>query len=208
MPLCFVEEIGAVGKLGVWKIEEDENTLLRMRPLPASEKEHIDVLKNEKKRRQRLAYRVLLQNLLKQDFILTYNSEGKPFFKNRQDFVSISHSKDYAAVFVSNIQAVGIDIEKISERMPMLASRFLNSKEENALDLNNLDLLHIYWGGKECLYKMYSDKKPLFDQHLSLETFDIIKSKHTKAYIKMEDFNAEHQLAFRKINDYMLVYCY
>lgn len=208
MPLCFIEEINSTGTLGIWKIEEDENTLLHMRPMPSSEKEHIEALKNEKKRRQRLAYRVLLQNILKQDFILTYNREGKPYFENRNDYVSISHSKDYAAVFVSKIQAVGIDIEKISERIPTLASRFLNSKEVNSLDLNNLDLLHIYWGAKECLYKMYSDKKPLFDQHLSLETFDIIKSKQTKAYIKMQDFSAEHQLAFRKINDYMLVYCY
>lgn len=208
MPLCFIEEISLVGTLGVWKIEENENTLLRMRSLPPIEKGHIETLKNEKKRRQRLAYRILLQNILKQEFILTYDTAGKPSFVNRKDYVSVSHSKDYAAVFISPNLPIGIDIEQLSKRMPALASRFLSSSEVNSLDLNNLDLLHVYWGGKECLYKMYSNKKPLFDQHLSLETFDIIKSKQTKAYIKMQDFSAEHQLAFRKINNYMLVYCY
>ncbi|MDD2621832.1 MAG: 4'-phosphopantetheinyl transferase superfamily protein [Bacteroidales bacterium] len=208
MPLCFIEEIGAVGSFGVWKIEEDESTLCSLRSLPPDEKEHMVALKNPKKRLHRLAYRVLLQSMLKVEFSILYDQNGKPFLKNQSYNLSVSHSKDYAAVFISPTHPVGIDVEQINERMPALASRFLSPNELKTIDLQNIELLHLYWGGKECLYKMYSERKPLFEQHLSIEYVDIKTSNYTRAHIHMDDYKATHQLYFRKIGDYMLVYCY
>ncbi|NLJ82287.1 MAG: 4'-phosphopantetheinyl transferase superfamily protein [Bacteroidales bacterium] len=208
MPLIGLENIENIGTLGLWKIKESEEILLKLRQLPAKEKEEINSLKNSKKRRQRLAYRILLKEILQKDFTLSYNTQGKPFIDNETLYFSVSHSDEYAAVLLSHTHLVGVDIEKISQRMPALASRFLTPKEMNEIDLQNIDLLHIYWGAKECLYKMYSEKTPLFSKHLTLKKFDILKQNHSIAHLSMEDLKAEYRLFFRKIEDYMLVYVY
>ena len=206
MPLYFIETIKSIGILGVWKIEEDENTLLRLRPIPENEKTQIEELKNEKKRCHRLAYRVLLKEILKKDFTIIYDENGKPYIKENKLFLSVSHSGNYVAVIISPTHKIGIDIERISNRMSALASRFLTSGEMQTIDLQNIESLHVYWGAKECLYKMYSDNKPIFNEQLSIQSFDITKDQQTTAYIKMHNFTATHQVCFRRIEDYMLVY--
>ncbi|MDY0016080.1 MAG: 4'-phosphopantetheinyl transferase superfamily protein, partial [Bacteroidales bacterium] len=102
-------------------------------------------------------------------------------------------------------QKVGIDIEEISQRMPLLASRFLTAKEMKEIDLQNSKLLHVYWGAKECLYKIYADTHILFSEHLSLLPFDIEKDSQTTAYIDFNKLHAQHKVIFRSVDNYMLV---
>ncbi len=208
MPLLWIENIDNVGTIGLWKIDEDEQTLFGLRPVLTEEKEQLLALKADTKRRHRLAYRILLQEIIKKNFSLYYDDTGKPFIEGENVHLSVSHSGDYAAVILSPTQLVGIDIEKIREHMPSLASRFLSPTEMGEIDLQNKELLHIYWGAKECLYKMYSDKEPLFSEHLSLQKFNPSQSQHTTAHITLPDFKAEHTIYFRKIDTYMLVYGY
>lgn len=205
MPLVSIDIIGNECKVGLWKIEEDEDTLYALRPLSPSEKADIITLKNNKKRRQRLAYRVLLKQMLQRDFSLSYGENGKPYLEKEDIHLSVSHSGDYATVILSTTDKVGIDIEKISERMPALASHFLSPTEMQTIDIQNIELLHMYWGTKECLYKMYSEMQPLFSEHLSLKAFDSQHDSQTTAYIQINDFHAEHTIFFRKIENYMLV---
>lgn len=208
MPLLWTENIDNVGTIGLWKIEEDEDTLLHLRPISKEEETHILHLKAKKKRKQRLAYRILLQEILQKDFLIRYDVNGKPFLEGEKLHLSVSHSGEYAAVFISPIHLVGIDIEKIRGNMPTLASHFLSKIEMKEIDTQNNELLHIYWGAKECLYKMYSDLKPLFSEHLSLQTFNPSVIQHTTAYISINDFKAKHLVYFRKIENTMLVYAY
>lgn len=205
MPLVLLEDISPNTTFGIWKITEDETMLLSLRPLPPEEKEHILNLKNNRKRKQRLAYRVLLQQILKRDYCLTYAADGKPMLHKENLYLSVSHSGDYAAAIVSATQKVGIDIEEVSQRMPLLASRFLTAKEMKEIDLQNSKLLHVYWGAKECLYKIYADTHILFSEHLSLLPFDIEKDSQTTAYIDFNKLHAQHKIIFQSVDNYMLV---
>lgn len=209
MPISLVEVIKGVGKWGIWEITEDEDTLLTLYSLSDTDKLYFDTIKNGKKRTQGLAYRVLLRHLLEQDISIVYNSKGKPFLENNTAHISVSHSGKYASAFVSPTHLVGIDIEKISERMPALASRFLTPLEMNTVNLKDSQLLHVYWGAKECLYKMYSDKEPLFSEHLLLQAFDFYNpQKSSFISIKTHDFEQKHRLFYKEIDGYMLVYTY
>lgn len=79
MPISFIENIQGVGKWGIWEINEDENTLLKLYHPSAIDTFYFNSIKTEKKRKQGLAYRILLKHLLEQDVSIVYNSQGKPF---------------------------------------------------------------------------------------------------------------------------------
>lgn len=85
------------------------------------------------------------------DSILTYKNTGEPIIKNNKfPFISISHSKDLFAIYLSN-EPVGIDIQYFKESLVKGTAYFLNDKEYE-LDLTALNLLLI-WSAKEAYYK-------------------------------------------------------
>ena len=66
---------------------------------------------------------------------LDYTTNGNPFFKNLNQDISISHSKLFAVVAISNSKSlpVGADIEDIDKRN-MIATRFFTENELTDLE--------------------------------------------------------------------------
>jgi 4'-phosphopantetheinyl transferase len=86
---------------------------------------------------------------------VAYHTSGKPYLRNGEAEISITHSKDIVAVILHDTKVVGIDIEYISPRVERIKHRFL-SASELAL-ANTTALLTLYWSAKETLFKL--DKK-------------------------------------------------
>lgn len=82
---------------------------------------------------------------------IEYTENGRPFFDKLNQDISISHSKNYVAIAISNSISnfVGIDIEDISDTTP--TARFLTQNEKTALE-NGTPYLEI-WTKKEALFK-------------------------------------------------------
>ena len=204
MPQFFYEKISEIGEVYVWKVTETEEALLSLRMLSVSEQLHFQTLKNPQKRLHWLAYRVLLQEALGGDFEIQYLEDGKPVLVSPQKFLSVSHSKDFATVFLSDNQPVGIDIEKISDRIQKLYPRFLSPTEQQNSDLSDSSLLHFYWGAKEAVYKLFNQHRLLFAQQICISNIDAEKQTAT-ASVQTEHFQASVQLIYREIESYMLV---
>jgi phosphopantetheinyl transferase (holo-ACP synthase) len=207
MPQFFSEQIDDIGAVSVWKASETEEDLLSLRRLSVSEQSHLQGLKNPQKRLHWLAYRVLLRDMLGGDFEINYLENGKPVLISPQKFLSVSHSKDFAAVFLSDTHNVGIDIEKISDRIQKVYPRFLNEKEQQNSDLSDSALLHFYWGAKEAVYKMFSPHRLLFAEQIHVDSIDW-ESQRAVAAIKTAHFQAKVHVIYRNIEGYMLVCCY
>lgn len=94
------------------------NEVLRGMPLGFQQK----VLKYKKWENQQaaLAGRMLLNTLIKTHGLnlsiehLTYSSNLKPYFKNKETFFNISHTDDIVICALTNINEIGIGIEKLS----------------------------------------------------------------------------------------------
>lgn len=91
--------------------------------------------------------------------------DGEPFY------LSITHSFQYAAVIFSRQTEVGIDIEKLDDRINRVKNKFCSDVELEWADNQILNLAMI-WSGKETLYKLYGKKELDFKNHLLIQKHD------------------------------------
>ena len=206
MPCYFTRKIGHLELLSVWKLTETEEELLSLRSLSAEEIGSLSNLKTEKRRIEWLASRVLLQSLFEETIEIGYLPNGKPVLDNPDFFCSISHSKDFVSAIISKERAVGIDIEKMRNNIDALKNKFLTVEELKTIDTSDNSLLHLYWGAKEAMYKIYSLHKPLFTEHLSLKNVDL-KAQKAIGIFSQGDVYKTVNIAFEQIEDNLLVYC-
>ena len=175
MPLFYQHTINETTKLGIWRIEEDENYFLAKVPLQQN-------ITHPHKRLQHLAGRYLLQFLFPDfpyDEILIADTR-KPYLPNEQYHFSISHSGEYAAAIVSSIHRLGIDIEKPSDKVERIAHKFIHENEKQFLVNSkqlavssspftvHRSLLTIMWSAKEALFKWYSLGNVDFREHMQI----------------------------------------
>jgi len=204
MPQFFCEKINHIGKVYVWKVTETEAELLSLRTLSISEQSHLHLLKNSQKRLHWLAYRVLLQEALGGDFEIQYLDDGKPLLVSPQKFLSVSHSKDFVAFFLSDIRPVGVDIEKISDRIQKVVPKFLTQTEQQTSNLSDSLLLHFYWGAKETVYKLFNQHHLLFTEQIHIDRVNV-KEQTAEARVQTDRLQTKVQLIYRNIDGYMLV---
>lgn len=162
MPLFYQHNINESAKIGIWKIEEEEDFFLERissgRPIAHSDK-----------RVQHLAGRYLL-SVLASDFPLDelrISASRRPFLPRGQYEFSISHCAGYAAAIVSQKKKIGLDIELISSKIEAIKDKFLTERElELAQDIQQLT---IFWAAKEAVYKWYGLGGVDFKEHIRLD---------------------------------------
>ena len=78
-------------------------------------------------------------------------------------YISISHTKGYAAVAYSTAGPIGLDIERISDRVERIAHRFTSTDEAAYIDTHGQQDRPMYhlinWSAKEALYKLLDDTR-------------------------------------------------
>lgn len=133
---------------------------------------------------------------------LAYTETNKPFLKNRNEHISISHSHAKLAIIVNKQESTGIDIELIRDKVKSVQDKFLN-EQEIAFAGNDIEKLITLWAAKETLYKIYGLREIEFKQHLFIEPFH---SNTIAGKIALNDFTKKYELVKEKIEDYILVY--
>lgn len=157
---------------GVWKIEESSETLLALLKNAEEYLPELDGIRTEHRRREWLASRVLLQELLGSPLRIAYHLNGAPYLPDSPLHISISHTKGYAAVLLQNHPAAGIDIEYHSERVLKIRSRFMAPEEEAGIDKEHeTEHLLLHWCAKETLFKMIGQEEVDFRKHLHVRPF-------------------------------------
>ena len=116
--------------LGVWKIEEDQEALMKLVVLDNDEKKKYKGFSSNSRKLEFLSVRALLAELLGQGAGIVYNKNNKPFLRDGSRFISISHSHKLTAILLSSNEKVGIDLEYMSANITALAFKFLNRKEK------------------------------------------------------------------------------
>ncbi len=179
MSLFYQHTINQTTKLGIWKIEEDENFFLQKVSLQQN-------ITHPHKRLQHLAGRYLLLYLFP-DFpyheILIADTR-KPYLQSEQYHFSISHCGNYAAAIVSSTHRVGTDIELPSEKVEGIAHKFIHANEQqwieqstvngqrstvnDQLQTSNYKLQTLLWSAKESVFKWYSLGGVDFKKHIQL----------------------------------------
>jgi phosphopantetheinyl transferase len=163
-------------------------------------------LRCPKKKRQWLAVRMLLAELGSSSTLISYDEQGKPFLQDQKIFISLSHSKDRAAIALDQ-RPTGIDIEYISEKIERVAGKFMSDDELARLPMHQKrEALYVHWCVKEALYKLHGKKKLIFREQLILDPFQYNEKGNVTGNIVHDKKTERHELRYEKTGDYMLAY--
>lgn len=186
MPLFFQHSINDYSKLAVWQITETEDFFFR-------EASVMPLINNDHKRLQHLAGRYLLK-IIEPSFPINkieILQSKKPHLPGKEFHFSISHCRDYVAVFIA-LQPVGIDVELVDEKVNRIKNKFLSVEELqllNGLDSSEyLKTLTLFWSCKETMFKWYGKGRVDFKKNLRIKNFHLQNGKgHVQAIFKKEN---------------------
>lgn len=175
MPLEKLET-SAEHAWGLWHITEKEDELIgqisRYETIPS----HIT---HEQKRLEfcigRLLAKILLEKVSGTFEGIVKDEFGKPFFKNNNWHLSLSHSYPYVGAVIHKSKSAGIDVEQIKAKLLKIAPRIMHPEELQ--DAGSNETKHcIYWCAKETLVKIYGKKDLTFAENLLVSPFELKNS--------------------------------
>ena len=205
MPLVHSEKIEANSTLLLWRLTESE-TELRNNLGSIDNLIDLDAITHPQKKREWLASRLLIKTLAEQFGIFyegTHKDEhGKAFLVNNNSHISITHTFDYVAVVINSDSAVGIDMEKVDEKLRRTAKKYLSDPEFTHAD-DNLSSLCTYWCAKEALYKLYGKKKISFKDSIYIKAF-LAEENQIHGFLKDEDLMVHSRIHLRWFDNYCL----
>lgn len=209
MPLIKLENLNPDSAWGLWEISESYAELSAGLDLK-KEAEKLESIKNNLKKREKIAGRLLLKNIL-HSWGEAYEGTGcdpfgRPFLNKKAYFASISHSHGYAVAIVNKINKIGIDIELIKEKIVKIAPRVFSEKEigENGYDLPKLVTL---WSIKESLYKLYGERGLDFRENIKIHPFEYQESGGIcVGEVQTNDSNNTFDIKYLKYKDFVIAY--
>lgn len=196
MPLYKTITIDSHTKALIWKIEETEEWLSEGMELTPHCQGRIAGMKSEIHRRGFMSIRHLLAAVGYSDQDLRYDDYGKPHLKDGK-YISITHSREFTGIIVSDDRPVGIDIEKQREKILRIAHKFTPLEEYHTLANEEalIRKLTIVWCAKESVYKLYGKKGLLFLEHINVHDFNF-EEEHTTAKVRCDGKTSSFEIKF------------
>lgn len=154
--------------ISIWKHEKDdffdEKNIMTIEEIEKSQS------LSPKKRWEYIMIRQLL-HLYSPNSRIEYKENGEPFLDNDVRYISISHSYPFAVLSISDAP-IGVDVERISEKILRVRDKFINESENQWLEgKENKEILTAIWSMKEALYKIHPSKLWSLKKHYTLQSF-------------------------------------
>lgn len=170
MPLFYKQELEGGTQLAIWKVDESLDELFN-NPKLQRYHEEASQFKSDKRKKEWLATRLLLQCISPLLSDISYYESGKPFILGSDKTISISHTKGYVLVIVSETNLVSIDAEIFSDKILRVVPRVMRKDECFALYRTPLISQLLIWCAKETLYKLLDYQYIDYSQDLKVLPF-------------------------------------
>ncbi|MBC35385.1 MAG: hypothetical protein CL663_05015 [Bacteroidetes bacterium] len=209
MPLKMLFQPSLNCSIGIWKISESLDELIHLSK-NQYEQELMETSNIERKK-QRIISRLLLTKMLDIDSVsISYDVNRKPFVEDQNCFFSISHTSEFVVVSLSSEKNTGIDIEKLSDRILRIESRFISDRDAKILDsfIDQLEAKYLVWGAKECMLKYVGDRKIDFKKHMQIKNFNFTDKGMFVAELNYGNIHEEFEINYLKIDDHVLTYIF
>lgn len=193
MPL-YLQHSGETSRYAVWKITESQDELLSLLPGDAEAwRTQLNSFKSDSRKLEWLAIRVLFYTLWGRVVPIHYHANGKPYLFDSEGYISISHTKGYVALVHSFEHQVGIDMERVNERVCRLAHKFVSEEEFQFVDSSNPMLSFLlFWTAKEVMFKCMNTEGVDFRTHLHVDLSAI-----SKGFFTGHETRTANKLSFR-----------
>ena len=198
------------GKIGFWEICETTEQLMALLHPRVAELEGYLHFRNELRKKEWLAARLLLKQMAGNDSFIAYDPDGKPLLKGSSGHISISHSSNCVVIYFDAQHQPGIDIELITRNVERAARKFLSPVELKDCTFNGLlsnkDLM-LRWCAKEAVFKMvpYSNIDFASQIHCEASPLKAMNGELSATFINDE---ARHniRLHYRLIGEMLMVW--
>jgi 4'-phosphopantetheinyl transferase EntD len=163
-------------------------------------------IQHPQKQKEFVASRLALREL-DPNYRLTY--EGRiPWMANGM-YVSLTHAHNVGAAMLSRDYIVGLDVELQREQLFKISQKFLHPDEKLHIRPERaLQDLHVYWGAKEALFKIWKVGEVDFSHELRVDPFPAADAGETTAQILKND-NVIHCLVnYQMVEGYHLVFAW
>lgn len=179
MPLAYRHRLSDSAEVGVWRGTETHAELLDALPeqwtrrLPS----HPD------RARETLSARNALCTLLPGAVLHGFEKDeyGKPRLSGAPDLhFSLTHSAMAGAALVA-AQPCGIDLQRRVDKITRLRSKFERADERACVSAHadEVGALHVLWGAKESLFKLWGARHIDWHEHLVVHAFDATAASGT-----------------------------
>lgn len=205
----FVKKIEVEnGTIGIWEITESASLLVSAFHFSEDEKTEFQKFKGERRQKEYLITRLLLQHLLNEKTEITYQQSGRPQLKNSTKHISISHSAEFVVLFISNDLA-GIDVENIYRNIDRVTKRFLHQEELAWIEKSDNRQISkmICWCAKEAIFKCSCESGVQFDKQIFIPHFDIGKTDLFNGRLITANGEENYNLRYFHFGNNMIVYC-
>ena len=160
-------------------------------------------IKHPQKRTEFLASRLALSTLSPK-YRITY--EGRIPSLDNGKHISITHAHKVAAAAMSEKYIVGIDVEVQRQQLFKISDKFLHPDEKILIRPDRvLEDLHVYWGAKEALFKIWRHGEVDFSHELRVAPFIAADRGETTASILKGGLTIHCKVHFQKMENYYMV---
>lgn len=189
--------------VGIWKISESLEDLLLLATPDKAFLSELEKIISEKRKKEKLATRCLLLELLPDGFQLEYLLSGKPQLVEGKYHLSISHTGDFVAVALSELP-IGIDIQQWDRRVEKVKSRFVSESEYIEPELEFPHLM-IHWSAKEAMFKWLGKEEVNWTEHLFVKPFSPKEKGDFEVFETKTDAQMTAKAYYEVTDDFVLV---
>ncbi len=171
----------------LWRLTESERELVGLWERLQSG-EALPAARSAARRCEWLAERLLIATAVGKDARLLHKPSGAPYLEPPVPGFSISHTRGMVAIAVSDNGPVGVDVERVSNRVLRVRERFLSPEELALIADDDVTANIVAWTAKEAMFKAeggnhdcsltqytlsYPASRPCQDQALQADGFSL-----------------------------------
>ncbi len=206
MPLYLHINAEGGNKIGVWHITESLEELHEKVELSDDDKTTLNTFRFEPRKKEWLAVRVLVKELLGCDYQICYKNSGAPYFKDKNLHIGISHTNGFAGVSVAPF-TTALDMEKASPRIERVYQRFVNDGEMLFIqEQERISYYNAIWAAKETLFKLFDRQKVIFKENFVIEPFVLSEEGEITAHVNFKDIRCYVLMRYKITPYFTLIY--
>ncbi|WAC12893.1 4'-phosphopantetheinyl transferase family protein [Dyadobacter pollutisoli] len=206
MGISYIKTVSPDAVLGLWHISEPWQELKTMLDLPAQELAPLKEKKTDRRKQEWLACRALLQQMTGSQPIINYDINRKPHIKNTDQQISMSHSGEYACVYLHKTRPVGVDIQQMKPSISKGCDYFLNEDEKRWVTIENNVQLHLIWSAKESAFKYAGDMDMDLKKHIITNAFNSNQNSVIQVSILKGNMTENILVQSETFDDYVLTW--
>jgi phosphopantetheinyl transferase len=196
------------GMLGIWQLSESSEELLRDFDFSLKEKAEFKKRTSENRKKEYLASRMLLKELVGKKTHINYSKTGQPGIDIKNRHISISHSPDFLGILISD-KAVGLDIENTNRKIERIEKRFLCKEEQDFLKQTENPAIEkiLYWSAKEAIFKCSAEAGIQFNEQIRIKPFQLKKTGKCYGTLNTSDSTVRYKLEYFFLEKNVVICC-